>query len=276
MEWISKFLILCIVLGCTAARAEAQKPVFPLLFDARERIASPDLTGLKRLRFLTTVDFPPFNFIDGAGRISGFHVDLAREICRVLSIEDRCQIQAVPFDELQSALDKSEGEAVIAGLSVQPELRQKYAFSRPFMRLPARFAVANGITTFADLRGQPVGVVASTVHEAMAKVFFPDLWITPFPDRAALLKALSDGSLKAAFGDGVQLSFWVNGAQTKACCRLLDGAYFSQRFLGEGLTVMTRKADPLLNQAIDHALLDLSRSGRLEELYLRYFPNGIY
>ncbi len=182
----------------------------------------------------------------------------------------------MPFGELQSALDRSEGEAVIAGLSVQPELRQKYAFSRPFMRLPARFAVASSITSLKDLSGQPVGVVGSTVHEAMAKVFFPDLWITPFADRAALLKALSDGSLKAAFGDGVQLSFWVDGAQAKGCCRLLDGAYFSQRFLGEGLTVMTRKADPLLNQAIDHALLELSRSGRLEELYLRYFPNGIY
>ncbi len=57
---------------------------------------------------------------------------------------------------------------------------------------------------------------------------------------------------------------------------MLEGSYFSQRFLGEGLTIMNRKAEPALTQAIDHALLALSRSGRLEEIYLRYFPNGIY
>ncbi len=89
-------MVMAVGIGSTAARAAADKAVFPLLFDARERIASPDLTALKRLRFLTTVDFPPFNFIDASGKLSGFHVDLAREICRVLAIEDRCQIQPCP------------------------------------------------------------------------------------------------------------------------------------------------------------------------------------
>ncbi len=39
---------------------------------------------------------------------------------------------------------------------------------------------------------------------------------------------------------------------------------------------MTRKDEPALTQALDHALLELSRSGRLNEIYLRYFPTGIY
>jgi polar amino acid transport system substrate-binding protein len=39
---------------------------------------------------------------------------------------------------------------------------------------------------------------------------------------------------------------------------------------------MNRKGDPALTQAIDHALLELSRKGRLNEIYLRYFPAGIY
>jgi polar amino acid transport system substrate-binding protein len=72
------------------------------------------------------------------------------------------------------------------------------------------------------------------------------------------------------------LSFWVSGNLAGGCCAMLEGSYFSQRFLGEGLTIMNRKAEPALTQAIDHALLALSRSGRLEEIYLRYFPNGIY
>lgn len=87
------------------------------------------------------MDFPPFNFIDQSGKLSGFHVDLVREICRELDIEAKCQIQAVTYAELLPALEQGQGEAVAAGIAVGPELRQRFGFSRAFMRLPARFAI---------------------------------------------------------------------------------------------------------------------------------------
>ncbi|WP_026613331.1 transporter substrate-binding domain-containing protein [Ensifer aridi] len=275
IRWI---LALSAVLA--AGPALSQPKELPRLFDARERIARPDLTGLARLRFLTTVDFPPFNFIDQSGKLSGFHVDLAREICRELEIEAKCQIQAVTYAELMPALDEGQGDAIAAGIAVTAELRQRFAFSRPFMQLPARFVVntkaAGSVANPADLEKKPVGVVSGTTHEAMLKAFFPKLEAKPFPDRNALMSALREGSIAAAFSDGMQLSFWVSGGVAAGCCVLVDGAYFSHRFLGEGLTIMNRNTEPALTQAIDHALLALSRSGRLEEIYLRYFPNGIY
>jgi polar amino acid transport system substrate-binding protein len=39
---------------------------------------------------------------------------------------------------------------------------------------------------------------------------------------------------------------------------------------------MIRKNDPTLVVAFDHALSELSRNGRLQDIYLRYFPNGLY
>src|SRR3546814_16148214 len=68
---------------------------FAVLFDARERLPRPDLSNIVRLRILTTSDFPPFNFADQTGRLTGFHIDLAREICAELQIEAKCQIQAL-------------------------------------------------------------------------------------------------------------------------------------------------------------------------------------
>ncbi|WP_119257522.1 transporter substrate-binding domain-containing protein [Shinella zoogloeoides] len=261
--------------------AEERSPVdLPILFDTRERIARPDLSGLVRLRFLTTVDFPPFNFIDQTGKLAGFHVDLVREICRELALTEKCQIQAVTFPELEKALTDGNGEAVAAGIAVSTPLRERFAFSRPFMRLPARFAVGKKTPppgeTAASLAGRKVGVVAASAHEAMLKAFFPKIEAQPFPDRAALLAALKDGKVDAVFGDGMQLAFWTSGAAAAGCCRLFDGPYLSEKFLGEGLTIMLRKEDTALTGAIDHALLALSRSGRLQEIYLRYFPVNLY
>ncbi|HEV7319165.1 MAG TPA: transporter substrate-binding domain-containing protein [Ensifer sp.] len=274
------FSLLALCASLIATPLAAQPKDLPILFDQRERIAKPDLTGLARLRFLTTVDFPPFNFIDQSGKLSGLHVDLVREICRELDIEAKCQIQAVTYAELLPALEEGQGEAVAAGIAVGPELRQRFGISRAFMRLPARFATnakaAGAIAAPKDLKGKPVGVVAGTTHEAMFKAFFPTFEAKVFPDRDAMLTALQKGEVPAVFSDGMQLSFWISGTTAGGCCALVDGAYFSQRFLGEGLTIMNRKSEPALTQAIDHALLALSRSGRLEEIYLRYFPNGIY
>jgi polar amino acid transport system substrate-binding protein len=264
-----------------AAVAQDRKAVdLPILFDTRERIAKPDLAGIVRLRFLTTVDFPPFNFIDQTGKLAGFHVDLVREICRELALTEKCQIQAVTFPELEKALIDGNGEAVAAGIAVTTELRQRFAFSRPFMRLPARFAVAKKAVpageTAAALDGKTVGVVAASAHEAMLKAFFPRIRAQAFADRAALLTALKDGKVEAIFGDGMQLAFWTSGSESAGCCRLFDGPYLSERFLGEGMTIMLRKEDAALAGAIDHALLALSRNGRLQEIYLRYFPVNLY
>jgi polar amino acid transport system substrate-binding protein len=259
---------------------EAPPPGLPILFDSRERLPKPDLSSLVRLRFLTSVDFPPFNFADQNGKLAGFHVDLAREICDELGISDKCQIQALPFDELQGALAASQGDAVIAGVAVTPELRKNFAFSRPFLMLPARFvrnlkASIDGGTA-AALAGHPVGVVKGTAHEAMLAAFFPAVKQVPFDDKDALLAAVKDGKVDAAFADGLQLSFWVSSPSAEKCCVLFDGPYLSQQFLGEGMTIMLRQQDADLTAAINHALATLSRDGRLQEIYLRYFPYGLY
>ena len=68
------FLVFFLVLSLpNMARTEPTHTV-PLLFDARDRLPGADLSALTRLRFVTTVDFPPFNFMDQTGRLAGFQV----------------------------------------------------------------------------------------------------------------------------------------------------------------------------------------------------------
>jgi polar amino acid transport system substrate-binding protein len=146
--------------------------------------------------------------------------------------------------------------------------------------LPARFvrnlkASISG-TTAASLSGHPVGVVKGTVHAAMLAAFFPAIKPVPFDDKDGLLAAVKDGKVDAAFADGLQLSFWVSSPAAEKCCALFDGPYLSQQFLGEGMTIMLRQQDADLTAAINHALATLSRDGRLQEIYLRYFPYGLY
>jgi polar amino acid transport system substrate-binding protein len=182
----------------------------------------------------------------------------------------------MPFGDLQTRLEKGEVDASIAGVRITPELRERFAFSRPYMMLPARFVAAKAETgSPGELKPGEAGVVGATLHQKMAEHFFPDLKPKLYDNRAALLEALRKKEIKAAFGDAVQLSFWVEAPASEDCCRLFGEPYYSSHYLGEGLALMSRKDQPQITQAIDFALIALARNGRLNELYLRYFPNGL-
>lgn len=271
-------LLLCLLLSAPPARAQATD--LPILFDARERLVRPDVSSVLRLRFLTTTDFPPFNFTDQSGRLSGFHIDLARALCEELGLQARCQIQALPYGQLVSALEAGQGEAVMAGVAVTPELRQRFNFTRPYLLLPARFLM-QGDTVLPrqdaeGLFGRKVGVVKDTAHAAMLNNFFPDIEAVAFDNQDALMKALKEKQVPAVFADALQLSFWMMSPAAAGCCRFLDGPFLSERHLGEGMTIMVGGQDAALMAALESALAALSKDGRLEEIYLRYFPAGLF
>ncbi|MES5098234.1 transporter substrate-binding domain-containing protein [Agrobacterium sp. BA1120] len=251
-----------------------------MLFDAQERLPGADLSTVPRVRFLMSVDFPPFNFTDQDGRLVGFHVDLAREICAQLKIESKCQVQALPFDELEAAVEMGEGEAVMSGIASSGDLRKSFSFTRPYILLPARFAVNKSAKlegqSATALAGKKVGVVTNSRHEAMLKAFFPTVLVNGFDGYEPMYEALKSGKVDAIFADGLRLPFWVSGTASDGCCSLFDGPYMSDRFLGEGLSIMTVDPENKLVPAFDQALAALSRNGRLEEIYRRYFPYGLF
>ncbi|MER8971020.1 MULTISPECIES: transporter substrate-binding domain-containing protein [unclassified Mesorhizobium] len=263
-----------------AAAALAAEPQVPVFWDAKERLPKPDLSMLPRLRFLTTTDFPPFNFLDGAGRLSGFHVDLARAICAELGIAEKCQIQALPWAELEGALGKGEGEAIIAGIAATPEPRSKYAFSRSYLQFPARFIMlkTQALTEpmFDKLRSKRVGVIAGSAHERMLRDYFGDVQIVPFAKPEELYGELKAGKIDAAFGDGMRFAFWLGGSDAAGCCRFAGGPYLAPEYLGSGMAIATRADDPALAAAFDYALQEISVKGTFAEFYLRYFPVSFF
>ncbi|TFZ71699.1 transporter substrate-binding domain-containing protein, partial [Brucella suis] len=90
-------LTISMCLFAPAAHAAGEEPAAPHFFNQKERLPLPSLQGLNRLRFITTVDFPPFNRLNERGQLSGYNIDLAKALCQQLKIEDICQIEAVPW-----------------------------------------------------------------------------------------------------------------------------------------------------------------------------------
>jgi len=259
--------------GSATVQAQVATPNF---FDQRQRMTKPDLGRRSRIRFLTTTNYPPFNFLDRRGRLAGFNVDLVRAICEELDILPRCQIEAMAFRDLVPALTGGNGEAIIAGVSMTPDSRRELAFTEPYFRYPARFVTRRDAPVgepLADtLAGKPVAVAEGSAHAAMLRAFFPASERRQFPTRDDALAALRKGDVAAYFGDGVGLSFWLESNAAEDCCSFSGGPFLSDRFLGEGLSIAVAQKDEELARAFDYAIGQLVESKRFSELLLRYFP----
>ncbi|MCO5160470.1 MAG: transporter substrate-binding domain-containing protein [Mesorhizobium sp.] len=277
MKRLLAALAFIVALCSPAAAAEPQIPNF---WDLKERLPKPQLDGLQRLRFLTTVDFPPFNYIDSEGRLAGFHIDLARRICDELGVTDRCQIQALPWAELDDTLAKGDGEAILAGLAITAATRETYVFTRPYLQFAARFVMQKANTVSEPLHvalsGKRVGVIAGSAHEKMLRAYFAEVKPVTYSKAEWLYQDLRAGKIDGVFGDGMRLSFWLVGSDSAGCCRFVGGPYLAPEYLGLGLAIAVKPADATLADAFNFALRELQAKGTFAELYLRYFPVSFY
>ena len=130
--------------GRPAASSAANPVPIPGFWDPRRRPERPDLSRVTLIRFLTEIDYPPFNYAGPDGNPAGFNVDLARMICEELKIA--CTVQMRRFDTLLAALDENRGDAVMASIAVTPEARKLADFSDPYYRTPARFVARRDVT----------------------------------------------------------------------------------------------------------------------------------
>jgi polar amino acid transport system substrate-binding protein len=248
--------------------------VVPGFWDPRRRPERPDLARLPAVRFMTEVDYPPFNFAGSDGNPVGFNVDLARMVCEELKVT--CTVQMRRFDTLFDALDTNRGDAAIASIAVSEQTRRRADFSDPYYRPSARFvalrdAPVDAVTPEA-IEGKKVAVVAGSAHEQYLRMLFTEADVRGFPDSDAAREALRRGEVDFLFGDGFALSFWLNGASSGGCCTFVGGPFVESRYFGEGIGVAVKRGNDTLRRAINWALFRIWETGRFTDLWLRYFP----
>jgi len=246
----------------------------PGFWDPRRRPERPDLSRINGIRFLTEVDYPPFNYAGADGQPAGFNIDLARAICEEIKVT--CTIQMRRFDTLLDGLNSNGGDAIIASLAVTPEMRRRVDFSDSYYRTPARFVSRKDVEIDEvrpeALEGKKVAVVAGTAHEAYLRALFTELELKPYPTSDEARAALRRGEADLLFGDGISLAFWLNGTDSSGCCVFRGGPYLESRFFGEGVGIAVRRGNDLYRQAFNWALFRLWEKGKFTDLWLRYFP----
>ena len=210
--------------------------------------------------------YPPFNYQDENGQLTGFEVDFANALAEELGV--KAAFQPTKWDGILAALESGRLDVVINQVTISDERRQKYDFSTPYtvsgIQALTRKADAGSIKSPADLAGKKVGVGLGTNYEQWLKKNVPQADIRTYDDDPTKLQDLAVGRIDVILVDRLAAFEMVEKTGDRLA---VAGDAFSRQESGVAL----RKGNPELLAAIDAAIAKLRADGTLKRLSEKWF-----
>ncbi|MEL6778405.1 MAG: transporter substrate-binding domain-containing protein [Cyanobacteria bacterium J06597_16] len=154
---------------------------------------------------------PPLGFIDSAGNLNGFEIEIAQRLAEVL-LGDPSAIQLVPtsnIDRLNAVVD-DRVDVAIAGITLTEPRRRIVTFSDPYYLDGATFITnQSAIQQLRDLRLSKIAILDQSSTVAHVRYILPAAQLIGVGSYAEGRDLLDNGSVDAFAGDASVLSGWI-------------------------------------------------------------------
>jgi polar amino acid transport system substrate-binding protein len=215
---------------------------------------------------------PPYNYIDN-GELAGFEIDLGHELCARMKVT--CTFVAQDWDSLIPGLIERQYDAIMAAMEMSDERREKIAFSKPYVRMPASFLV-NNKSTLHDispdgLAGKMIGVENGSPEQAFLDDVYKKSEIKRYGSMEEAILDLAEERIDTAIGDKDALVDFLKNRREGKCCRLIADAPRDPAYFGDGMGIGLRKEDLVLRAAFDKAIDEVMADGTFAKIRAKYF-----
>ncbi|MFC1974813.1 substrate-binding periplasmic protein [Chloroflexota bacterium] len=224
------------------------------------------LTEIQRrgtLRVGLDASFPPFEVVDGNGRIVGLDVDIGRAIAADLGVE--AEFVNIGFDGLYDALLARRVDIVISGLPYDPRWTQDVAYTHNYFNAGQMLVTRAGdaaINTVEDLAGHTVAIEWGSQADMEGRRLereIEDLTLLRQASAAEALDTLFSGQAGAVIVDAVSgVSAFPRGL--KIVTYLADDWY----------TAAVHIESQALLEAVNQSFVRLEESGQMAEMQARW------
>jgi len=209
--------------------------------------------------------YPPFTFHEGgSGELTGYDVDVIKAVADQLGV--KAQFEETQFDAIFAGLEAGRFDVIANQVSIDPERKAKYDFSKPYTVSPGVVVVTkddDSINSFDDLAGKTTAQSLTSnwyqmAQDAGAKVESVEGW-------AQAVTLLKQGRVDATVND--ELTFLdyqktEHDTDLKIAAKTTEEAHNAFAF---------RKGSTSLVKAVDKALAELRQDGTLAKISEKYF-----
>ncbi|CAB3767166.1 amino acid ABC transporter substrate-binding protein [Paraburkholderia solisilvae] len=214
--------------------------------------------------------YAPFSFHDASGQLTGFDVEIGREIAKRLGVKP--EFIEGKWDGLIAGLDVNRYDAVINEVAITDARKVKYDFSDPYIvSHPALIVRADNtsIKSFDDLKGKKSANTLTSNFGKLAAARGAE--VVPVQGFNESIDLLTSGRVDATVNDSLSfLDFKKHKPDAKVKIAAIDNGADSDHS-----AVLIRKGNPELKAAIDKALQDMKADGTYAKISDKYFGKDV-
>jgi len=252
----------------------------------------------KTVKIATEGAYAPWNLTGPGGKLEGFEIDLANDLCGRMKV--KCEIVAQDWDGIIPALQAKKYDAIMAGMSITEERKKVIEFAGPYANSPNGFLVEKssplakmpgtgqafnlGTQQAAAekaieavkplLKGKTIGVQTSTIHSNFADKYLKGTAeVREYKTTEAHDLDLAAGRIDAVLADATAIIGTLQKPEFKDY--VLVGPSITGGLLGAGVGVGLRKEDAELKKAFDEAIQAAIQDGTVKKLSEKWFKIDI-
>lgn len=248
----------------------------------------------KKVKIATEGAYAPWNFTDSSGKLDGFEIELARELCKIMGVKYNIVPQA--WEGIIPALQAGKYDAIMAGMSITEKRMKVVSFSRYYAATPTTFIVVKDSphakfktnpvrltlgdvdaneqkaldATAKEFSGKTIGVQTATIQERFLQQYMKgNVEIRTYDTQENLELDLQAERIDAALG---AMSYWVKQiASHEGGNMVMVGPQMTGGPFGAGVGVAVRKKDKALADKFSEAIDQLIDNGTLSKLAIKWF-----
>ncbi|WP_193142509.1 MULTISPECIES: transporter substrate-binding domain-containing protein [unclassified Meridianimarinicoccus] len=211
------------------------------------------------VRMGTEGAYPPYNFINDAGNVDGFDVDVGNEACARANLT--CEWVTNEWDSIIPNLVSGNYDTIVAGMSITAERDEVIDFTQNYAPPDPSAYVA--MSEDVDLNAGVIAAQTGTIQASHVAESGATLVEFSTPDET--IAAVKNGEVDAVIADkGFLEPFVAEDA---------DLMFVSEDvILGGGLGIGLRESDGDLKATLDAAIQSMKDDGTLNELIQKWLP----
>jgi polar amino acid transport system substrate-binding protein len=211
------------------------------------------------VRLGTEGAYPPYNFINDAGALDGFEIELGNELC--VRAELTCEWVTNEWDSIIPNLVSGNYDAIVAGMSITAERDEVIDFTQDYY--PPTASVYVALSADADIAGGVVSAQTATIQAG--HVAESGATLLEFATPEETVAAVRNGEADAVFADFDYLAPIVEASGGEL-------VYAGEPVpLGGGVGMGLRESDAELREAMDAAITSMKADGSLNALLIKWF-----
>lgn len=218
-----------------------------------------------KLTFAMSGLLKPLNYKDTNGVLTGFDVEIGKEIAKRLGLEANPVTN--PWETILQGLKGHKFDAIIGSMTHTEERAKQVDFTEPYYISGGQIFIAetnDSLKTKEDLKGKIIGVVQASTHKVAAEALTDKEKVKGYPTDIYALQDLVPGRVDAVITDRVVGTSAIKnqGLKIKPIGEVLNR---------ENIAIAVTKDNPVLTKKINEAIKSMIDDGTYEQISMKWF-----